>query len=769
MRLFLLLAALIGWATPVAAAPAEGVPPPAAVAAGPAQLFVELVVNGQANGALAGLVIDRDALLVEATALHGAGIATPAATGTIDVAHMTGLRATYDAPEQRLLLDVDPALLPLRRISAPAGQAMAPTIDTGFVLNYDLFAQAARGVRSIALSTEQRVFGRFGTVSNTGVLTAGGPRARRGYVRLETRYRRVDEDRALELNAGDLITRVLPWNGAVRIGGAELSRNFALRPDLITVPLPSFAGEAAVPTGVDLFIDGYRQSRAEVAPGRFVLDSVPVVNGAGEARIVTTDAVGRQIATVIPFYVAPELLRPGLTDFSTAAGFLRRGFGLRSFDYARAVATASARHGLTRHLTLSGHAEGTRGLANGGVGAAWSPGLWGALNGALSVSRAAGRTGRQLTLGYSFTSRRLSLGAEHVERSAGYRDIAGFDLARFAGSRRSDRVSASLPVSGFGSVGIGYVSTRAGDGLRARLASASASVPIGRAASAFAAVDYDFGRHAVSAQLRLVLPFGRTGVASAGLVRAPDGSGRMQASVARTPRPAGGIGYAADLAADTRGEVLGQASASWRTERMQVEVGGATNGGARSGWAGVTGSVAMLDGHVFAARALPGAFAVVQTGMARVPVYYENQAMGQTDRGGRLFVPNVVAYQPARFAIDPIDLPLGTVADRTETRAAIRAGTGGIVRLPVAVRRSVTARIVDRAGVPLPPGTLARLDGDGASRSAPIGWDGILLIEALTGRVTVSARTADGGACRATMAIAAAGAPMADLGAVPCR
>ena len=33
------------------------------------------------------------------------------------------------------------------------------------------------------------------------------------------------------------------------------------------MPLPSFAGKAAVPSAVDLFVDGYRQQGADVAPG----------------------------------------------------------------------------------------------------------------------------------------------------------------------------------------------------------------------------------------------------------------------------------------------------------------------------------------------------------------------------------------------------------------------------------------------------------------------------------------------------------------------
>jgi len=758
MRALLILPALV---TPVAAAAADAVKdgPVLAAAAGPAELFVELVINGQAGGALASVIQDGDRLMVDSDALRQAGVAVTD-TGKIDAAHWPGVRATYDAAGQRLLLDLPAELLPTRRISAPAEARMTPIVDTGGLLNYDAFLQVADGHASASVWSEQRA---FGTIANTGIASIGG--VRDGYVRLDTHYSLSREEQATEVTVGDLITRALSWSTAVRIGGVQLSRSFALRPDLITVPLPSFAGEAAVPTGVDLFINGYRQSRSDVAPGRFVLDSVPVVNGAGEARIVTTDAVGRQIATVIPFYVAPELLRPGLTDFSVEAGALRKNYGVDSFNYRRAVVSASARHGLTSRLTLSGHAEATPGMAGGGIGAAWAPGLWGALSGAVAVSEARGVRGTQITAGYSFTARQVSIGAEHVGRSHGFIDLGRFDLGLFTGSARSDRVSIGMPVHGVGSLGLGYIASRVRDGSGARLGSASFSTPLGRRASAFAAVDYDFGRSTVSAQLRLVMPLGRSTVVSGGVAHEANGSGRLQASVARPSPTAGGLGYSADLAWNTRGSVLGQASASWRASRVQLEAGVASSGAAQSAWASASGAIAFLQGRAFLANSLPDAFAVVSTGMAGVPVYYENQIMGKTDGSGRLFVSNVSAFHPSRFAIDPVDLPIGAVADHTETRAVLRAGAGAVIQLPVVYHRSVTARIVNSAGTPLVPGTVATLNG---SRTATVGWDGVILIEDLAGTIIVEAGSGTA-ACHATVASPKDGSPLADVGVITCR
>lgn len=71
-----------------------------------------------------------------------------------------------------------------------------------------------------------------------------------------------------------------------------------------------------MPSSVDLYINSYKNSTTNVNPGPFTLDTVPYINGAGEARVVTTDALGRQVSTLVPFYVASNLLQAGMSDFS---------------------------------------------------------------------------------------------------------------------------------------------------------------------------------------------------------------------------------------------------------------------------------------------------------------------------------------------------------------------------------------------------------------------------------------------------------------------
>ena len=88
---------------------------------------------------------------------------------------------------------------------------------------------------------------------------------------------------------------------------------------------------SCVASTVDLIINGQKTSSTEVQSGPFILNNVPFINGKGEAVVVTTDAVGRQVTTSVPFYISNTLLKPGLFDYSLSLGKIRETTDLRIF------------------------------------------------------------------------------------------------------------------------------------------------------------------------------------------------------------------------------------------------------------------------------------------------------------------------------------------------------------------------------------------------------------------------------------------------------
>ena len=738
-----------------AAAPPRGVEQP---------LFVELVVNGRPTGEIAQLRVTAGELLVGRDALRRSGL-TISGDGEQDVAHTPGLQAHYDSALQTLVLVASPDLTPLSRISGPAHDRAGTVADRGGMLNYDAYIQSSGDQATASLWTEQRVFGPLGVFSNAGTFRAGlGGDGADGYLRYDTRFRYIDEAQAVAFTAGDFISQSLPWTTSVRMAGLQISRDYRVRPDLITTPLPSFAGQTAVPTAVDLFVNGYRQQSASVNPGRFVLDSIPVVNGAGEATVVTTDAVGRQVATTIPFYVSSTLLKPGLVDFSGEVGFLRRNYGLESFDYGQPATSGVVRWGATPQLTVEAHGEATSRLDLAGVGVVWAP--W--RLGSLSLSAAASHTSEGAdvlwTVGYEYTSRRFSVAYQHAESGPGFHDLAGLDLTIASRSRLSDRFVGSLNFSRQGSVGLAYVGGATFDRTRTQLATLSYSRPLGSSASLFFSADRDFGQRTTAAEVRVVIPFGRHSVA-AGISRSA-GRELSELDYSRSMPSEGGLGVDASLAFDQHGQAYGQDTLTWRDPSVQLQAGGSVAQERGSGWASATGSLVTMANDVFAANQVSDAFAVVSTGKRGVSVAFENQPLGTTDAKGNFFVPNITSYAPVSLGLDTLSLPADQMAVSVERRVTVREGSGALVKMPVRLVRNVVVVLADASGKRLEPG--GRVTRRGAP-DAEIGWDGLVYLEDVAAHEELLVTRRDGAVCHAPFDVPAGAKALAKIGPVPCR
>lgn len=725
-------------------------------------LFAELVVNGRVHPDLVEINAIGEALWIEGSALAAIGLDV-APSERVDVAHDPRFVAIYEPLRLRLALTVDVAMLPVARHGRTSDERIVAESGSGFVVNYDASIQIGGGGAG-GLWSEQRRFSPAGSLSNSGVLRFGGS-VGKGYLRYDTQFRRVDATRAVQLVMGDMISSGLDWIRAYRMGGIQIGRAWRIRPDLVTMPLPSFAGEAAVPSAVDLYIDGQRQQQRVVDPGRFVLQDQPVITGAGNAQVVTTDAIGRQIATDIPFYVAPDMLATGLTDFGAQAGFIRRRYGLSSFSYGMAAASGFWRHGWTDRLTIEAQGEVSTRSAAGGVGVVWTPGLFGSFNGNATLGVADSHKGRQWSAGYSYISRRWSLTVDHRRASRGFRSIADLDSRSIAVGGWSTRAFATANFERGGTAALGYIDVRPARGDRARLATLSWSLPIGQRMSGFAGADYDLDRGRMGLQFRVTIALGNASVGT-GIRRNSQHRMQFQAEFGQAVPYAGGIGGNAGLVMDSAGIRQGQGTLVVRADHVQATGGVAFVGNRTVGLGGLTGSVIMMDGDVHLANGTSSAFALVSTdGVEGIPVRYENQVVGVTNRRGHVFVPQVTPYHAARYSIDPVGLDADFIATAVERRTAIVEGTGAIIRMPVRRSTSVTLGLIDALGTPIEAGSTAHLAGT----ALPVGWDGVVFVPDAIGKLKIIVDRRDGGSCTVELKLPSDRTGMQHIGGVSCE
>ncbi|PWU30224.1 fimbrial assembly protein [Pseudomonas sp. RW407] len=765
------------------AAPLPPPPRDAGALADSARLYLELVVNLRPSGKVVAVDLRQGRLRMDAADLRALGLPV-AQAGWLDLGELAGVQASYDAQGQRLLLQVPPHWLPPQQLDAAARRARVPARSSvGALFNYQLYASSPQnGQDTRSAWSDLRLFGPFGVFSHSGVHQQpfGGPAQRSRYLRYDSHWRFADEERALTYEAGDLVSRSQAWASPVRLGGVQLSRDFAIRPDIVTYPLPRFAGEAALPSTLELFVDGYRNGRYELQPGPFSLGALPYVNGAGQAVLQTTDALGRQVSTSVPFYVSSELLRPGLSDFAASLGSLRQGYGQDDFAYGSGAASASLRHGLSDHFTLEAQAEGAAGLAMGGLGGVLRLGTLGVLNAAAGHGRLDGDGGRQFSFGYQYSARRFHFSVQRSQRDADYADLSrlayerqrrrnGDDTAPkhgYSPTRRSTQASASVALDGWGSLGAGYFEVEAGDGGRTRLLNLSWGRSLWGEASLYLSANRELGNGRWNSAVQLVIPFDLRGTLGMGIERGADGRNSRRVDYSEALPGEGGFGWNLGHADNGGGGDWHQAALHWRGRNLQARGGLYGNADDYTRWADLGGSLAWMDGALFAANQVQDAFVLVSTdGQPGIPVRYENQLVGQTDANGHLLVPWSSAYYPGKYEIDPLGLASNVEAPVVEQRVAVRAGSGYLLRFPVQRMLAASLLLHDRHGQPLPLGT--RVAGDDG-RAAYVGWDGLVYLEHLQARNHLRANLPDGATCSATFELDPAAEELAQLGPLPC-
>lgn len=777
----LLLSGLLAFAAQAgeSAAAASSAPAPLTAAAAESELagsrgsdlYLELSINGNPQGLVHFGLRDRELWASAATLRQLGFLLPPDATDPVRLRSLRGLQVDYDAARQSLALTAGADLLRLpRTVVDPLSTAtQKASASPGLLLNYDLYGtEGRRSASSLNAFTEVRAFAGAYVLSST-TLSQASRLENTGWdhqsVRLDTTVSTSFPDEMLTLRLGDTVTAALPWSRSTRIGGIQLARNFSLQPYRTTAPLPQFLGSAALPSQVELFINGMRQSTSQVPAGPFQLNTIPSINGAGNAQVVLTDALGRATTLNFSLYDTQRLLQEGLSDWSVDLGVVRKNYGLSSFDYGNDPATSGVwRYGVNNNFTLETHGEATRGLLAGGVGGAWLLGEAGVLSSAVSANSYQGRQGSLLNLGYSWRNDRFNFGIEGNATRGDYRDVAS--LYGSPTPSGSGRATVGYSTDNFGSFGLSYLSLQYPQQDATRYANVYWFKSLGRSASLNVSLNQNLDiRRERSVFVGFTWTLDGNVTTSAGVQRDRDRSIYTADAQSSTPSD-GGIGWRAGLSQGA-GQTGGRAEVDYLGRYGRAVAGVSVLGDNSYAYAGNSGSVVFIGGQTFAAQRIDDAFAVVSTdGVAGVPVKLENRPIGTTDSKGMLLVTPLNAYQNNQLAIDPMQLPADVRIDRVRTLATPSDRAGTLVRFGIAPIRAAALILEDEAGKPLPVGSLVRVNGQAGPR-AIVGFDGAAYLDTLDAHNTLDVQTPSG-RCRANFDYRKDGDGIPQIGPLRC-
>ncbi len=772
-------------------------------------LALAVTINGHVTGKIGEFLLHGQALFAMPSELAQLGLRLPAGVvpgpdGRVALSAVKDLVWRLDQPSQTLFLTVPDALLQPTLLDVAASPSAPSAVESGMgtTLNYDMVGNLSDGRGTGSGAFDLRGFSPWGVASTSMLGYAGATPSGAGGVsaiRLDSGYAYADPETLRRYRLGDVIAGSVSWSRPVRMGGIQIQSDFSLRPDLITFPLPTIGGQAAVPSTVDVLVNNAQLLSRQVGPGPFQVSQLPLVTGADTVTTTVTNALGQQVTTSMPFYASSELLAPGLQSYSAELGWVRQNWGVRSDDYARLAGSGTWRQGLSQDFTGEIHAEATGGLAMGGLGIAANAFNLGTVNLAAAASSGQGRDGGQVSFGAERIGQVFSLGGAAIFSSPGFRDIAaisgqpvprrqisaniGLALGRLGSFGVAytglDRDAGTVPIilGGTGGLYIPGLSGANGNGSgsdlvsflpaqHAHVVSVSYSAQVGNL-SFYATGFADLAQGGSSgAMLGLTLPLGPRSSASADLGTGGGGD-YAQLQAQQTPVTVGDWGYQADVTSGRPDHEFGQVQ--YKSPWGLVSAGADRLGGQTTLRAEGQGALSLVDDGLFASNSIQDSFAVVDTGgVAGIRVMEENRDVGRTDSDGQVLVPDLRAFDVNHIAIDPTDVPVGETLpfDTRTVRPQDRSGV--VVPFPIAPSRAALLRLVDRNGLPVPVGSAATLAATGAS--VPVGYEGEAYLEHLMpGPNRLEVLETDGHRCTVDFDYQAGSGAPPMLGPLPCR
>lgn len=733
--------------------------------------WVSLFVNGQSAGDAVLVLRDvQGTWMIPSDSLSAVRVRLPPNSAMVmsegiayvPVSHFKVNLLSFDEQNQSLDIHLDPTYFDSSRVLVkspyPSGD---PQIPEGMFVNYDLLLSGGSASRSESLFTEWGIaVGKgIGLLSVASISNEDTHR----FLRLETSYtqHRLADMTALRL--GDSISRPATTLGRpVRFAGLQYSTDFRLRPGLVTVPVPTLSGQAALPSTAELYVNNVLQSSTTLSPGPFSITTAPIVTGDGEVLLRVRDITGREELISSRFYSSAALLAPGLSDFSIEAGALRSNYATPDDRYEKGFLSGAYRLGMTDSLTLEGGASMTTGgpielLGSGTI--AISTGGIATL--AAGISNDHEGSGMQFAAGFERRTLQSSLALRAERSDPQYRQPGVDPLWRI---RNLDMAFFSYRFDGLGTLGLSFTRQQRMFGDATEVVGASFStVPSVMGSFIINALQSRGGEKNISVSLFWVMPL--EGGINANLSHTanrntPD---TTLLQVQKNVPYGGGIGWRLQTAINA----AQQAAVNWQNPYGTLTAEAASLRGEDSARVGMSGAVVRMNERWFLTRRIAGSYGLVHLpGIQNARIYVDNQFSTRTDSDGYALLPRLRPYVQNHVSVEQQDLPLDSRVDQLIARPVPAWRSGVMVNFAIKKARAATLRIVDEQGIEIPAGASVSVLG-GAEMFA-VGREGVAYVEGLSAESRLEIRWA-GRQCKLDVPYAASEDIVPYLGEFVCK
>ncbi len=740
---------------------------------GPESLLLSFSVNGSALNHFDLVYVARDGrAFVRAQVLEAMRIVPPPSgrlpqgieSGFHPIHLVPGLAYEIDRKALKLDIQCAPSCFKVTEISArySAITATPSTIGVGGFVNYDANVEYRDFEFDVTSLFELGYSDQNGSFHTTfaGLDLANDATA----LRLETSFTIDDQANRRRLVLGDSISRNAVWSQPVRFAGIRYGNEFSMTPGFVTLPSPDFAGEAALPSTIDVFVDGVRRFTSEVPAGPYQVRDLPVLSGTGEAQIIVRDVLGREQVYTESYALGRAMLRPGLSDWSISAGVLREEFAVRSGTYGDGFVDAIYAEGLTDQMTLELQGQLSSDVSGAGVGVTYANPHLGVFSLTAAASKTAEDIGGYFGAGWEWSSGPLSFSTNFESSSAPFRAL-GQDLTRDADKYRW-RVRGGLRL-GQSNMSASYVDLKR----RGRSDFRSFSLGLTTRLTRKLSLSVNGFRQIKPSRsdtvlLSLTTSFGGGKVGGLSAKKDRAGQYSVSASTQKSAPVEGGFGYRLRVGQDDRarfsdgslsyrGQII-ESTIGWSDAQRQTQLRGTARGG-----------MVMADGHVRLSRYVTASFAIVDVAdIEGVRVYADRRLAGRTGPDGTIAVTQLRAWEKNVISIEGADLPLDWPVTQFDFDIVPANRTGHFLYIEGGVGRSAVMSFVRIDGTPPPVG--ARITLAGSDEAYFVGEDGYSFVAGLGADPVVTISWSNG-SCEAALDLPDSDVPQIMLGEVLCR
>ena len=643
------------------------------------QAIVEIELNSERKGEYVVQTGPESDFLLEPEDLKRMGFRNPEGKivrldGKDYVSLRSMQKVRYELDEVRLLLKIsaDPALLGETQINFLSSRSFKISYphDSSLFINYGMRYGASKGLGDSSFTATQESGMRIGDLLFLSNETITHSEGKTRTTRLMTSITRDDRQKLRRLIIGDLYTSSGQLGSTLLLGGIGFSKSYSIEPSFQKQPALDYAGFVALPSQVDVLVDGVRIRTEKLSPGEFNLQNIPVDAGLHGLELRIRDALGREQSLTIPYYSSEALLRRGFHDYSYSAGFLRSRYGTESNRYGSLAFSSYHRYGLNSDITIGFQAEGSARMFNAGPRVTARLGRFGIadIGIALSNVKNMGR-GQAAFVNHNFQSKQVSVRFQASGYSKNYRSLSNL-------SSVNDRLR--LPQYSFGA-GISRGSRKWGS------VSLDASILkqyIGNNQESYAitysktmwkklTVSTTYQRvyrsrpdNQVFLSLNFFLPHNVNMSAS---YRREENSRAEVMQISKNPPEGKGFSYRAMIkrgsdSVDGNISIDPYVQYNGKYGVYAAEYNTPIKDDSSSGDCfeiSAAGSLVYAAGVWGASRPVDDSFAIVRTESIKgVRVYYNNHEIDRTDMAGKVVIPSLNAYVDNVVAISDQDIPV---------------------------------------------------------------------------------------------------------------